>query len=112
MDAYLQLQQWWTQTGVRIATEAVPEQRIADLEVRYSLTLPDDFKQYLRLSSPIGEVMDDRMGTWWDFTRIRNIPDEYPHELEPVIAAQASRYLILRRSLSLVLGLGDLLRAR
>jgi hypothetical protein len=93
MSAYLQLQRWWTGTGASIATEAVPEQRIADLEVRYNLALPDDFRQYLRLSSPVGEVMDDRMGTWWEFNRIKNIADEYPHELDPTIAAHASKYL-------------------
>jgi hypothetical protein len=39
------------------------------------------------------------MGTWWEFERIKNIPDEYrdqsqsPELLRPAIARQAHKYL-------------------
>jgi hypothetical protein len=40
--AYIQLQQWWSQTGSDISTEAIPAPRIESLERRYGLLLPED----------------------------------------------------------------------
>lgn len=91
--AYTRLQQWWSQTGSGIKTEAIAAHRIESLERRYDLVLPDDFKQYLRLSSPIEEAWDDETTTWWHFERIKNITDEFHGELEPFIAERRGKYL-------------------
>jgi hypothetical protein len=93
VKAHLRLQQWWEETRAGIKTETIPEQYIAELENRYSLILPDDFRDYLRFSSPVGETWDARMGTWREFEQIKNIPDEYQYELAPAIASQAHKYL-------------------
>ena len=93
MKAYLQLQQWWEATGAGITTETIPEPLIAELENHYSLSLPDDFRDYLRLSSPVAETLDEHFCTWWDFKRIKNIPDECPPERAPAIPGQAHKYL-------------------
>jgi hypothetical protein len=92
VNAYTELQHVWTKAGARISTEAIPEQRVAELERRYNIRLPDDFRQYLRWSSPVGEANDNEHA-WWNFERIRNIPDEYPHELGPLIANAGREYL-------------------
>jgi hypothetical protein len=93
MKAYLRLQQWRDETRTGIKTETILEQLIVELENCYSLSLPDDFRDYLRLSSPVGEAWDEHFCMWWDFKRIKNIPDEYSHELAPAIAGQAHKYL-------------------
>jgi hypothetical protein len=93
VNVYLELQQGWAQTKAGISTEAIPEQRIAELERRYNIGLPDDFRQYLRLSSPVGEAMDNEMVTWWSIDRIKNIPDEYPYELGTMITNAGREYL-------------------
>jgi hypothetical protein len=87
------LQQWWKETRAGIKTETIPDQFIAELENRYSLILPDDFRDYLRFSSPAGDTWDARMCTWWDFKRIKNIPDEYSYEPGPAVAGEAHKYL-------------------
>ena len=93
LRGYLELQRWWRRTGADIVTIETPEQRILELEHRYAIVLPDDFRQYLRWSSPVGEAMDAELGTWWGFDRIKNIPDEYPHALSPPFEPQAKKYL-------------------
>jgi hypothetical protein len=91
--AYIQLQQWWSQTGSDIETEAILSPRIEGLERRYGLLLPEDFKQYLRLSSPIEVALDYETTTWWHFERIKNLPDEISGEVEPFIAKRGGKYL-------------------
>jgi len=93
MDAYLNLQRWWAHTGAKIVSTQTPDRRISELASRYEIRLPDDFKRYLRFSTPIGETWDAQLGTWWDFDRIRTIPEEYPHELAPEIHLRAPKYL-------------------
>ena len=93
MTAYLELQQAWAETQAGISTESIPEQPIADLERRYNIRLPDDFRRYLRFSSPVGDAMDNDLIAWWSFGHIRNIPEEYPHELGAVINNAGKEYL-------------------
>jgi hypothetical protein len=60
---------------------------------KLSYSLPEDFREFLRLSSPVGEGMDTEMVTWWSFGRVKNIPDEYPHALAPIIYDEGKKYL-------------------
>jgi hypothetical protein len=93
--AYVQLQQWWSQSGSDIDTEAIPAHRIESLERRYDLVLPDDFREYLNLSSPIEEAWDHEDTTWWHFERIKSVKDEWIHgDLEPFIAERRNKYLV------------------
>jgi hypothetical protein len=57
------LQQRWEKTGTGIKTERILGLFIEALENRYSLTLPDDFRDYLRFSSPVGEACDAELVT-------------------------------------------------
>jgi hypothetical protein len=60
---------------------------------KLSCLLPEDFRQYLRVSSPVGEEMDAEMVTWWGIGRVKNIPDEFPHALAPIISDEGKKYL-------------------
>ena len=93
MDAAHRLQRWWAQTNTGITTEMVSEQQIVELERSYHVVLPKDFRQYLRVSSPVGEGMDAEMVTWWGISRVKNIPNEYPHALAPIISDEGKKYL-------------------
>ena len=48
--------------------------QIRELERRYTVSLPEDFKAYLSASSPVDELWDSESTAWWHFDRIRNIP--------------------------------------
>ncbi len=93
MKAYRQLQDWWARSDSRIATQETSEHLLESLEERYSIRLPDDFRQYLRLSAPVGEACDRENTAWWPYERIKNIPEEYPHKLSPFLADQSKSYL-------------------
>ena len=93
MDLYPELQRWWKEAPKSVFTITSPTQ-IQELERRYSVSLPEDFRTYLLTSAPVDELFDNESTTWWHFERIRNIPDEYDHEiLNPEIANSKSQYL-------------------
>ena len=93
MDPHVELQDWWRRTNAGVMTAEIPDGRIAEFERRYELTLPDDFRTYLRLGSPVHEAWDASNSSWWTFERIKNIPNEYPHDLGPGIEWRTSKYL-------------------
>jgi SMI1 / KNR4 family (SUKH-1) len=94
MRPHQTLQAWWFQTAAGIVPQATPQNAIAALEARYSITLPDDFRTYLLESVPKEENWDDEYGNWWPMSRIKNIPDEYEHAVSEPIASNASKHLI------------------
>ena len=94
MRPHQTLQAWWSRTAAGIVTRATPQNAIAALEVRYSITLPDDFRAYLSEGVPKEENWDDEDGNWWPISRIKNIPDEYEHAVGEPIASNASKHLI------------------
>jgi len=56
--------------------------------------LPDGFKEYLLASCPDEDTADKENTTWWAFDRIKNVPEEYEHEvLNAEISAHAGQYL-------------------
>ena len=88
------LRQWWDETSSNVLTRAVPSSEITQLETRYGISLPEDFKEYLKASCPAGETLDENYTTWWEFHRIQNIPDKYNHQISnPAIEAHKSQYL-------------------
>jgi hypothetical protein len=71
----------------------------AELEKRYGLRLPDDFKVYLMDAVPITDWMDYDGIIWWAPERIKSLPDECrarpgDDPLNPEIGAEASTYLV------------------
>jgi hypothetical protein len=95
MKPYEKLRKYWDSTGSRIPTATRDESEIAALEVRYGVRLPADFREYLLLSCPPANGNMDEPGVlWWSLSEIKNIPDEYQHELKnPPVAAEARKYL-------------------
>jgi hypothetical protein len=67
---------------------------VQEIEKRYGLSLPEDFKLYLLHAAPEGEFFDENLITWWTPQRIKNISDELEHyDDEPRIAQRADKYL-------------------
>jgi hypothetical protein len=64
------------------------------LSEKYTIRLPDDFREYLLHSCPRNEELDDNYISWWSSGRIENIVDEYPHKItHKTIARDAAKYL-------------------
>lgn len=94
MVPYLTLQAWWSATAAGVETKATPEATVAELEGRYEIALPTDFREYLSYSAPATENWDAEDGNWWPIERIKNIPDEYEHPVSDSVARNASKHLI------------------
>jgi hypothetical protein len=94
VEAHERLLGWWAATGTHVAPHGASESAILELEERYSLTLPADFRRYLLSASPREELWDEEDTIWWPLARIRNIPEEYEHGVsDERIAAKAGQYL-------------------
>ena len=88
MKPYEKLQRYWRETNSEIGTVETSQPQVEALEARYSLRLPKDFKDYLLHSSPKDEMAGlDWPTSWWHFDRLRNIPEEYEHEIGNEIVA-------------------------
>lgn len=94
MAPHLTLQTWWSKTAAGIETRATPEATILQLEARYGIALPADFRQYLNRGVPTAENWDAEDGNWWPTERIKNIPDEYEHSVDDPLAQNAAKHLI------------------
>jgi hypothetical protein len=93
MLPHLALQTWWSKTAADIETRAASEAEVVALEARYNVSLPHDFRAYLREGSPTVENWDAEDGNWWPVSRIKNIPDEYKHSVSDPIARNAAKHL-------------------
>jgi hypothetical protein len=94
MEPHLILQAWWSKTDAGIETSPASASELAQLEKRYGITLPHDFRQYLAECVPVSENWDAEDGNWWPIARIRSLSDEYNHTVTAPIASQASRHLL------------------
>jgi hypothetical protein len=70
-----------------------------ELEERYAITLPEDFRDYLIARAPESDWMDRYGFTWWAPEQIKNLPDECgPRNpgaaVNPEIEAEAQQYLV------------------
>ena len=94
MKPYERLQRHWCDTGARIITTEQSEEIVRNLEQKYSITLPDDFREYLGLCCPKDDHCYDEEISWWPMDRIKNIVEEYKHEVtERTIAQHAEKYI-------------------
>ncbi len=95
MKAHERLKQWWQTTPTSVSLELPSDSEIEQIEARYALRIPDAFREYLRYACPKTDAWDAENSTWWSFGRIKNITEEYTHELQEVrIADRASQYLV------------------
>jgi hypothetical protein len=75
------------------------ERRVAELEQRYGISIPEDFRLYLLNAAPSGYYMDEIGTAWWTLADIRNIPDECSEDMlddqrNPAVVAEQKRYLV------------------
>ena len=93
-QAHLQLQEYWAKSSSSVAASRSSESAVKDLEERYGVKLPDDFRLYLLESSPEPNNLDESCTYWWPLAEIKNIPDEYKHDLHNAeVAVEAASYL-------------------
>jgi hypothetical protein len=73
----------------------IVEQELAEVERRYAVRLPNDFRAGLKRVGPgVEEIWDDESNLWWPSGRLRNLPDEYAHgSTNPVVARAAGEYI-------------------
>lgn len=95
MKAYEKLQKYWASSNSKVLSGTHSEVAVAALEAQYEIRIPDDFREYLLNCCPQLECdMDKSLFVWWQFDRIRNIPDEYSYKIEnPLVAAESGKYL-------------------
>ena len=139
VDACSILQRWWAKTDAAVVGGSASEDQVRALEQRYNVSLPEDFRAYLRTACPAAECWDAEGTAWWSLAlpchvpksirrsrrcwvarhprclvnllpiqrlrfgpgrvvldRIKNIPDEYAHQIKNLdIAPHSSQYLFL-----------------
>lgn len=95
MDAaHMILSSRWKATGDEPAKASPGDTAIQEIERRYHVTLPKDFRSYLLEIAPRDHFTDDEMVTWWSPSKIKNIPDKISSRIcNPVVAAEAEAYL-------------------
>lgn len=84
---------WW-ETGDKPAVRQSSAIEVVELEQRYRVVLPDDFRSYLLHVIP--NEMRSRLESikWWSVDRIRNINETYGASLrDPIIADVAEECL-------------------
>jgi len=68
---------------------------VEELEQRYALSLPADFRRYLIEASPAEDLWDPEDVVWWSVASIKNIPDQYEHGASSAyFGAAAASYLL------------------
>ena len=75
------------------------EHKVASLERRLDLALPDDFRAYLLAAAPESDADDPNDICWWSLDRIRSVPEELDARPEAgaivhALGAEARHYLI------------------
>ncbi|WP_443747574.1 SMI1/KNR4 family protein [Asticcacaulis solisilvae] len=77
------------------AAVAGREARIAAIEARYAVTLPEDFRSYLGGDCPEQERHDAENTTWWGLDQIGSLPDAHPYAAAGELARLAvDKYLV------------------
>ena len=73
--AHTVLSGWWWATGDEPRLANVGETTIQDIERRYGVTLPEDFRLYLLHAAPSDDFWDNGDAIWWSPERLKNIPE-------------------------------------
>ena len=78
----------------KVTAVGASEAEVSDLEGRYDVVLPPDFREYLLTLCPDGESTDDEFTDWWPISRIRNVVEEYDHGLgSTIVQGSADKWL-------------------
>jgi hypothetical protein len=98
-EAHLALAARWGDNDPALVPMFDAERRVTDLEQRYGISIPEDFRLYLLNTAPSGYYMDDIGTAWWTLADIKNIPDECGEHMlggrrNPAVMAEESRYLV------------------
>lgn len=91
----------WLHGGDIPDVAGAAEARVASLESRYGIRIPDDFRRYL-LAAPSFETTDDEFTAWWALDRVTSLPDGLTEvsilppkpSSNPDIAAEEDTYLL------------------
>jgi len=68
---------------------------VRELELRYAVTLPADFKDYLLNSCPAEDACDVETTTWWAVGSMKTVPEDYSFNVNhPAIALHANKCLL------------------
>ena len=65
VDACSILQRWWAKTDAAVVGGSASEDQVRALEQRYNVSLPEDFRAYLRTACPAAECWDAEGTAWW-----------------------------------------------
>jgi hypothetical protein len=84
------IQAHWRSSVRNPAAFVQPALVVSEIEDRYRVRLPDDFKAYMLKSAPQDDFWDAEDVIWWSPSRIKNIPDEYPHPVSDLSIADAA----------------------
>jgi hypothetical protein len=94
-EAHESLTAWWLATAQEIVASSGAAEAVRRLEEYYRLVLPDDFRAYLLHGAPGEALWDSEETNWWPVERIRNLPEEYPHDItDPLVAAKPESWLV------------------
>jgi hypothetical protein len=98
-EAHLVLAGRWGRSDPELAPTSNADDFVADVEQRYGISIPEDFRFYLLNVAPSGYYMDEIGTTWWTLADIKNIPDECGEAQsgdgsDPAIVTEAKQYLI------------------
>jgi hypothetical protein len=92
--AHTALSHWWRTTGFAPAAARPGEDAVREIERRYGVALPDDFRTYLLECAPQQDFWDEEDAIWWSPARLRNLPEEYPYPIRNArIAEKAACYI-------------------
>jgi hypothetical protein len=92
--AHQKLLRCWSDNKADILLQPAAEEAVGAVETKYGIQLPPAFRAYLLEACPADDQLDHNCTEWWSLRRIKNIPDEYEHELTNAdIAKDAAGFL-------------------
>jgi len=97
--AHQTLTQFWRTIRANIEFGETSLEEISNLEERYAVKFPQEFREYLRWACPKGVDQDDpEMTTWWEIDRIKSLKEEVREDSvvlrDPQIREDSSRYIV------------------
>jgi hypothetical protein len=93
-SAHTKLSTWWQAQGDHSLAAKPQEETVREIEQRYGVELPEDFRTYLLQSAPQDFFVDAQNMEWWAPGKIKNIPDEYEHPLRNSVIAARARFCL------------------
>ena len=66
------LLRWWDEPP----SPGVDDKRLSDLEQRYDVRIPEDFRAYLKAAMPAGNSFDGEGTRWWPLDEIKSVREE------------------------------------